>query len=230
MIDPAASDEWYSPLWFLEKVVQWFEACSDNGDKPKSFDPTGSRYSPAGAVFDDFVEAEENCLDQYCCWPLQSNFYMNQPYSNPWKFGKRFLNEYAKNVRRHAINLVNCASSTKWWHKMADKADHVCFVTPRIKFWRVRLTEEELRSKMLKNPAPTKEQLNRFHKELKKEMAMDTVWQAHGRELIEPGSPRYESVIFGFGQYVGGQYDPVAAHEAFVGAFGDMGFIPKVWR
>lgn len=63
--------------------------------------------------------------------------WMNPPYKHPaiWKFCERLAEQVAEGNVEQACVMVNNATETAWFQRMAEVASAVCFPTGRVRFW-----------------------------------------------------------------------------------------------
>ena len=63
---------------------------------------------------------------------------MNPPYSSDlvWRFAEKLCAHYEGSDVTEAIVLVNNATETAWFQRMAQIASCICFPRTRVKFWK----------------------------------------------------------------------------------------------
>jgi choline dehydrogenase-like flavoprotein len=210
------TNQWYTPREVLDPVKFFFNLVNPARGW---FDPCGSPVSIASLYADEMLTGSgplDDCLLRNN-WPEMMHVFNNPPYSDAAPFVDAHIRQFQdergrlRGFHRSAgIMLVNSATSTKWWQKLARTSRGFCFVTPRIRFLRVRKTDEEIIQLNSNKPE------QKIQKLIEREQAMETVEHIGGRDLVQPASPRYESTIFwhGAGSFVN-----------FARAFEDLGVI-----
>lgn len=208
------SDQWFTPEDCLLSVEEFFK-------HEPWYDPTSSpdsvAYDRAGIV--SVEDDDGGCLGD-ARWPSSHHRFMNPPYSNPKEFIDRFLLEMIEadeGVR--GVILVNAATSSRWWQKMVRRADHVCFVSPRIRFLRGRMSSSFiLAEEGCLGLADIPVEVMR---KIEKENLLPAVFETPGGvDLVQPTNPRYESVFVGFG----------GSFSEFQDAFGGHGWCVSTGR
>ena len=230
------TDEWYTPVDFLERVRDYFGAGI-------AFDPTCSPSSPAWDYAQAKFTIEDDALTSE--WPEMRRVFFQPPYSKPAEFVSKLV-EHSYRVGHRgvgtvpvALALMNASTSTRWAQELLREGSFACFASPRIRFYRAREADEAIfvrfapeagyrlelrkiagehgfasfvefaRAKPHRSPAASD-----LAKALAAEDALETIYVASdGTELVQPPSPRYENLIVGF---EGGFAD-------FVRAFEDLG-------
>lgn len=201
-----ANDEWYTPIPVLDAVVQFF-------GESIGFDPTCSPDSPAWEYAVRRLTKEDDALIMDV-WPDLGPMFLNMPYSRPAPFVERAIEYALRGYMSPAVpvvTLTNASTSTRWCQDLLDAGDFACFASPRIRFWRPRLPPgafgpEPVRPVNLldRYPGPfaiaALDRWKKWKKKVDDEAALKTVYTvAHRVELVDPGSPRYENLITGFG-------------------------------
>lgn len=120
----SGEQDWYTPPQFLEAargVLGKFDT-----------DPASSETAQQLVKAKTYFTSENNGLEQK--W--RGRVWMNPPYSNGLveKFAEKLIDELNATRVNSAIVLVNNATETKWFQRLLEACDAVCFVRGRIKF------------------------------------------------------------------------------------------------
>lgn len=121
------SDSWYTPSRFIEAA----RAAMGSID----LDPFSSAVANTTVKAKKYLTVADDALT--CAWSAKpTNVWMNPPYSGRLVASAcdRFMQEYDAGVVRSGIVLVNNATDTRWFQKMASKAAAICFTAGRISF------------------------------------------------------------------------------------------------
>lgn len=121
----SGENEWYTPPEFIESARNVFGGVID-------CDPASCEVAnrTVGAVV--YFSKEDNGLEQTwsgACW-------LNPPYSQPLirQFSEAVAEKYESGEIDSAIVLVNNATETAWFQRIAEVASAICFPRARIKF------------------------------------------------------------------------------------------------
>lgn len=120
----SGENEWYTPPQFIESA----RAVMDSID----LDPASSEIANRTVKAEKYYSKEDNGLGQQ--W--HGNIWMNPPYAQPLmsQFAEAVAAKYESGEIDQAIVLVNNATETQWWQRMASCSSAVCFPKTRIKF------------------------------------------------------------------------------------------------
>jgi ParB family chromosome partitioning protein len=114
--------EWYTPHKFIEAARNVMGSID--------LDPASSETANKIVRATKYYTKEDNGLIQ----PWEGNIWLNPPYNNSLvvDFTEKLLNELT-NINEACV-LVNNATETRWFQKILNASDAVCFVKGRIKF------------------------------------------------------------------------------------------------
>jgi ParB family chromosome partitioning protein len=120
----SGENEWYTPPNFIESA----RAVMGEIDT----DPASSEIANATVKAAKFFTKEDNGLEQK--W--SGNVWMNPPYAQPLmgQFAEAIAAKFELGEIKQAITLVNNATETQWFQRMASVASAVCFPKSRVKF------------------------------------------------------------------------------------------------
>lgn len=119
------SDSWYTPVKYIDAARAVFGGTIE-------LDPFSSieanKMVKATRIF---TEEDDGCLQM---WDAKT-VWMNPPYGPLMNLAvKKFLVEHHKESFDHAIILCNNSTDTKWFKKLSERADAICFTDHRISF------------------------------------------------------------------------------------------------
>lgn len=117
--------EWYTPAEFLDAAREVLGTID--------LDPASSETANTVIGATKYFTAEDNGLDQ----PWAGRVWMNPPYSYPLveEFCKRLAEHVESGAVTESIVLVNNATETQWFQRLASVATALCFPASRIRFW-----------------------------------------------------------------------------------------------
>ena len=118
----SGENEWYTPSAFIEAARKVL----GNID----LDPASCEIANQTVLAEKFYTKEDDGLSK--SW--HGNVWINPPYAQPLisQFSEKLVSEI-ENIDQ-AIVLVNNATETKWFSRMARAADAICFPESRIRF------------------------------------------------------------------------------------------------
>jgi ParB family chromosome partitioning protein len=117
-------NEWYTPPQFIESARVVMGSID--------LDPASSEIANRTVKAVKHYSKEDNGLDQQ--W--HGNVWMNPPYAQPLmsQFAEAVASKHESGEIAQAIVLVNNATETQWWQRMASCSSAVCFPKTRIRF------------------------------------------------------------------------------------------------
>lgn len=118
----SGNNEWYTPSAFIESAIDVMGGIN--------LDPASSEIANKTVNADKFHTIDDSGLDAE--WT--GNIWLNPPYAQP--LISDFSDKIVKEIGRfnQLIVLINNATETKWFQKIAKEADCLCFPSSRIKF------------------------------------------------------------------------------------------------
>lgn len=119
----SGNNEWYTPADIIEAARTAMGSID--------FDPASSDIAQEVVKASEYYTAETDGLTK----DWRGNVWMNPPYATELigKFVDKLI-EQLPHIEQ-AIVLVNNATETEWFGKLASKADMVCFPRSRVKFY-----------------------------------------------------------------------------------------------
>lgn len=120
----SGNNEWYTPKEILDAAREVFGEID--------LDPASSELANEKVGAKKFFSVDDDGLSQ----DWSGRVWLNPPYASDL-VGK-FCEKLASSVESGAviaIVLVNNATETQWFARLASVASHICFPTSRIRFW-----------------------------------------------------------------------------------------------
>ena len=120
----SGENEWYTPPQFIESARLVMGSIDT--------DPASNPIANATVKATRFFTKDEDGLKQK--W--EGNVWMNPPYAQPLmsQFAEAISEKFENGEIEQAIILVNNATETQWFQRMASVASAVCFPKSRVKF------------------------------------------------------------------------------------------------
>ena len=120
----SGENEWYTPPQFIESARLVMGSIDT--------DPASNPIANATVKAARFFTKDEDGLKQK--W--DGNVWMNPPYAQPLmsQFAEAISEKFESGEIEQAIILVNNATETQWFQRMASVASAVCFPKSRVKF------------------------------------------------------------------------------------------------
>lgn len=120
----SGENEWYTPPQFIESARLVMGSIDT--------DPASNPIANATVKATRFFTKDEDGLKQK--W--QGNVWVNPPYAQPLmsQFAEAISDKFETGEIEQAIILVNNATETQWFQRMASVASAVCFPKSRVKF------------------------------------------------------------------------------------------------
>lgn len=120
----AGEHEWYTPTEYIEAARESMGTID--------LDPASTKVANEIVKATHFFTKEDDGLSR--TWV--GNVWMNPPYAQPLvdHFSEKLASEYLNGAVSQAIVLVNNATETKWWQRLAGASSSVCFPKGRVRF------------------------------------------------------------------------------------------------
>lgn len=120
----SGENEWYTPSEYLEAAREVLGTID--------LDPASSDVANERVKATSYFTKEDNGLAHE--W--HGNVWLNPPYAQPLisEFCEKVVEEFEANRVKAAIVLVNNATETRFFRRMAESAPAICFPTGRIKY------------------------------------------------------------------------------------------------
>lgn len=120
----SGENEWYTPPEFIEAARRVMGSIDT--------DPASSEIANRTVGAATFYTVEDDGLTQ----PWQGNVWMNPPYAQPLieEFATALVTRWKDSEISQACVLVNNATDTQWFQRMAKRASFICFIAKRVRF------------------------------------------------------------------------------------------------
>lgn len=120
----SASVEWFTPPEIIEAVLKLYQG-------EITTDPAARMHNDPALPVSYSYTKEENGLS----WPWKGKVYLNPPYSGRvllWM--DKAVKEYRAGNIQEILILWKSSTDTQAFRKITEIADHVCFISGRLKF------------------------------------------------------------------------------------------------
>jgi hypothetical protein len=126
----SGENEWYTPKEYIEAARRVMGSI----DLDPASCPAANVVVKAAQIF---TIDDDGLLQEW-----SGNVWMNPPYAQPYmaQFAEKVSAQFEKGNIHQAIVLVNNATETAWFQRMAGVSSAICFPKSRIKFWNPQKT------------------------------------------------------------------------------------------